>query len=187
MCFSAYKRAADTALTPTKASKRMRIRLESAGRSSDDKEKELNDLGSASQERTIKEYAYTLLEMLERLEYDVENSEADWFRDKKEFEETHIRHLQEIEELRMMHHDELEQYQDRIDELEEDVRYKQDIIDVLTNDVSRLEEENDRHRTDIDRMIEHSVQDGIARRVSFSALKDTVIACFDKADLDSRT
>lgn len=88
----------------------------------------------------MKRYSYTLLEMLERLKYYIENLEADWCSDKEEFKEMCIRHHKEINKMQMMH-DELKQHQDHINELEEKVQYKQEMINFLTNNIEWLEED----------------------------------------------
>ncbi|KAG2045838.1 hypothetical protein BDR06DRAFT_977920, partial [Suillus hirtellus] len=150
MCLSSYKRAAETDLTPTKPSKRMRVGLEWAERRLN-KQNVLNLDGAASEESTMKEWAYALLEELERMEYKVENMEAEMSRDREEVDEIRARHLDEMDDIRIVHDAELQQQQEHIDELEEDVRYKQAMIDFLTQDVERLEEDTDRQRKDIDR------------------------------------
>ncbi|KAG2045919.1 hypothetical protein BDR06DRAFT_1043103 [Suillus hirtellus] len=183
MCFSSYKRAAETDLTPTKPSKKMRVALESAERRSN--RNALNIDSSAAEERTMKDLAYALLEALERMEYNAENMEEEMCRNREEVDEIRARHLDEMDEMRIVHDAALQQHQDYIDELEEDVRYKQAMIDFLTEDVERLEEDTDRQRKDIDRFIKESHQEDIARRESVSALKDTIIALFDNANPDA--
>lgn len=142
----------------------------------------MNVDSSADEERTMKELAYALLEALERMEYDVENMEEEMCRDREEADDIRARHFREMDDMRMVHDAALEQHQHYIDELEEDVRYKQAMIDCLTEDVERLEEDTDRERKVIDRMIEHSVQDDIARRESVTAVKDTIVKLFDNLD-----
>ncbi|KAG1886463.1 hypothetical protein F4604DRAFT_1917261 [Suillus subluteus] len=181
MCLSASKRSADAELTPTKASKRMRCRLTSAEDTSNDTQFDCRP--SSQHDSTIKEYAYELLETLERLEYHVEYMEADRIRDREELEETRMIHLQEVEELRANHEQELKRYRERIDTLADETQYLQALQGILTDDVERLVAETDLNKREIEGYISRGVKDGMDRRATLVLMRDTIVEMFENANL----
>ncbi|KAG1817417.1 hypothetical protein DFJ58DRAFT_850331 [Suillus subalutaceus] len=181
MCLSASKRTADAVLTPTKASKRMRLRLTSPEETSMDAR--CNCRRSSENECSMREHAYALLETLERLEFHVEYLEADRLRDREELEDTRIKHCQEIEELQSNHNEELDRFRERIHALEDETRYQQAMLGVLNAEVERLEAETDLKRTEIEGYISHGVEDGMARRKTLAFMRDTIVKMFDNANL----
>ncbi|KAG1803291.1 uncharacterized protein BJ212DRAFT_1487081 [Suillus subaureus] len=104
----------------------------------------------------MREHAYVLLKMLERVEYEVEDLEANQFHKRGELEEAHMRHLEEVDELQRKHDEELERQQECIDTLEEEVQFQWAMLNILNNNVKWLEPESTwrKHAIQLQEMLE---------------------------------
>ncbi|KAG1817585.1 uncharacterized protein BJ212DRAFT_1480150 [Suillus subaureus] len=131
----------------------------------------------------MREHTYTLLETLERVEYQVEDLEVDWFHERGELEEVRMRHLEEVDELQRKHDEELERQQECIDALEEEVQFQQAMLDVLNDNVKWLEVDNDRYKNGIKGFISRGVQDGMNHRETLASMRDTIVQLFDSTNL----
>ncbi|KAG1830505.1 hypothetical protein DFJ58DRAFT_848438 [Suillus subalutaceus] len=131
----------------------------------DEQDEDVTTLRSPSPQSTMRRHVREVLEMLNRVEYQVDYLQ------------------EEREETRIKHEKEVERYQDRIDGLEEEVRYQQAIIDVISADVERLEEETEGQKKDVEEFIERELRDTVARKKRVAVLKDRITELVDNANL----
>ncbi|KAG1840041.1 hypothetical protein F4604DRAFT_1940322 [Suillus subluteus] len=131
----------------------------------DEQDEDVTKLRSPSPQSIMRRHVREVLEMLNRVEYQVEYLQ------------------EECEETRIKHEKEVERYQDRIDGLEEEVRYQQAIIDVISDDVERLEEETEGQKKDIEEFIEREHRDTAARKKRIAVLKDQITELVENANL----
>ncbi|KAG1718637.1 uncharacterized protein EDB91DRAFT_1258406 [Suillus paluster] len=131
----------------------------------DEQDEDVTKLRSPSPQSTMRRYVREVLEMLNRVEYQVDYLQ------------------EEREETRIKHEKDVERYQDRIDGLEEEVLYQQSIIDVISDDVERLEQETEGHKKDIEEFMEREHRDTVARKKRIAVLKDQITELVDNANL----
>ncbi|KAG2045934.1 hypothetical protein BDR06DRAFT_1015172 [Suillus hirtellus] len=106
-----------------------------------------------------------VLEMLDRVQYQV----------------TYLR--REREEARIAHEAEVERYRDRIEILEDELRYRQVIIDVISDDVDQLEEQMEGQRKHIEELMKREHHQRIARNERITLVKHLITGLADTANL----
>ncbi|KAG1846972.1 hypothetical protein DFJ58DRAFT_730302 [Suillus subalutaceus] len=131
----------------------------------DELDEDVTQLRSPSPQSIMGRHVREILEMLSRVESQVEYLQ------------------EEREEILRAHEKDVERYEDRIDVLDEEVRYQQAVIDVMSNDVDRLEEETAGQKKEIEEFIEQARRDTVARNNRLAALKDQIIGLVENAKL----
>ncbi|KAG1827851.1 hypothetical protein DFJ58DRAFT_849321 [Suillus subalutaceus] len=149
------KRSTQEDVSPTEKIKRIQSHLNMKIPSYNDQD--VAQLRSPSPNSCTAQYARELLEMLERVDHQVEYLQ-------EERERTRIRHEEEVE-----------RYRDRIDTLEEEVMYQKALLDVTSEDVDRLEVETVKQKENIKAILEYAHGDAVERQICIEELKDRII------------
>ncbi|KAG2108236.1 uncharacterized protein F5147DRAFT_652956 [Suillus discolor] len=120
---------------------------------------------SPSPQSHMCQYVHELLEMLDRVQYQV----------------TYLKRDQE--EVCIAHQAEIEWYRDRIDLLKEELRYRQVTIDVISEDVDQLEEQTAGQWKKIEQLMKCKHQEAITRNERINLVKDLITGLADTANL----
>ncbi|KAG1867650.1 hypothetical protein F4604DRAFT_1927434 [Suillus subluteus] len=131
----------------------------------DELDEDVTQLRSPSPQSIMGQRVREILEMLSRVESQVEYLQ------------------EEREEILRAHEKDVERYEDRIDMLDEEVRYQQAVIDVISNDVDRLEEETAGQKREIEEFIQREHRDTVARNNRLAAFKDQIIGLVENVKL----
>ncbi|KAG2045918.1 hypothetical protein BDR06DRAFT_977861 [Suillus hirtellus] len=137
------KRHCEDLPTSSRAIKRVRYQLQME--TTPDIDDDVTNIRSPSPNALITQYTRGLLELVEAMDFEVKR-----LRDKQsEYEE-------ERERARIHHEQEVERYCDRIDALEDELRYQRVLVEVTTGEVDQLNDELEQQKTHIREVLERA-------------------------------
>ncbi|KAG1836490.1 hypothetical protein C8R48DRAFT_782933 [Suillus tomentosus] len=167
------KRRAQDAQSRSKRVKRIRHEL-SIGllTQSNTTEDDGMQIRSPSPHSIAAQYGRELLEMLDRVQHQVEVLQDEISLTKEDRERTCIKYEEE-----------LERYRDRIDTLEEQATYQKAVMEVTEEEVDMLEGETEHIRRKLREVVECVHGDVTGKTISIEGLKSRIIAIVDHAYL----